>query len=106
VFFNHKPLSLALPDCVMGRKRGRDMKTKIFFKTIKAEFFDTGHEIDDLSIFVGAKILAVDDLGGEGIILLVEHPSPYKKLRQTKKDSHKHSHRSLGKAPLLPYRQN
>ena len=52
------------------------MKSKIYLQVVKAEYLDTGHEIEDLTMLAGCKILSVDDPGDEGITIEIEHGKP------------------------------
>jgi hypothetical protein len=62
------------------------MKDRIMLSLIKAEFYDTGHEIEDLTMLAGSKILSVEGGDQERVILTVEHDSyPVPKKQKPKK---------------------
>lgn len=51
------------------------MKTRILLQLTSASFYDTGHEIEDLSILKGCTVLQVTDTAAEQVVLTVQyHP--------------------------------
>jgi hypothetical protein len=55
------------------------MKTRIMLTLTKAEYFDTGHEIESLAMLAGTTICEVDERGGEQVTITVEDSPPRKK---------------------------
>lgn len=49
------------------------MKTRILLQLTSASFYDTGHEIEDLSMLKGCTILHVTDAADEQVVLTVEY---------------------------------
>ena len=54
------------------------MKTRIMLTLTKAEYFDSGHEIERLAMLAGTTIRAVDEHGGKQVIITVEDSPPRK----------------------------
>jgi hypothetical protein len=54
------------------------LETKILLTVTKAEFLDTGHEIESLFCLKGCKVLDVEDQD-ETVCLTVEHANPFMK---------------------------
>jgi len=52
------------------------MKSKILLSLTRAEFFDTGHEIESLFCLKGSTIIDVED-SDETVCLTIEHRNPF-----------------------------